>query len=123
MESTSPTPSQPPARELQVRVPSSPPLRRSSRPPPGSTLEMPAMEDIRRQPIPKTRREMELEVIGRIVARLMPNLSEPDRLMLYKAAGDAEKVAGTSPKAEFIFGLKSNDLFMLVLETYKEMEK
>lgn len=123
METPSPTPSQPPSREMHVvRISSSPPLRRGSRPPlaRGATIEMPAMEEIRRPPIPQSRREMELGVIGRIVARLMPTLSEPERLRLHKAAEKAEEVAGISPKTEFIARLE-NGLFNLVLETYREI--
>lgn len=126
MESPSPTPSQAPARELHLPgISSSPPKRRSSRPPAvrGSTMEMPAMrEEIRRPPIPKSRREMELGVIGKIVAKLMPSLSEHDRLKLDVAAKAAENVAGISPKTEFIARL-DGDLFITVLETYRDMEK
>lgn len=123
MESSSPVPSQPPARELRAHsTPNFPHQRKSSRPPISPTMEMPAMEEIRRPPIPTSRRQMELETIGRIVAKLMPELSKEESLKLGEAAEAAGRVAGISPKTEFIARLE-NGLFTLVLETYLEMGK
>lgn len=85
-------------------------------------MEMPVVEEIRRPPIPKSRRAMELRVIEEILARLMPRLSENERLRLHAAAEAAEKVSGISPKTEFLARLE-NGLFELALETYREMEK
>ena len=126
MESPSPTPSQPPAREIQiVRISSSPPQRRSSRPPAGrgATREMRAMvEEIRSPPIPQSRREMELGTIRKIAAKLEPNLSKEEKEKLEAAADAADKVAGISPKTEFIARLE-NGLFHKVLEAYAEIGK
>lgn len=119
----SPSPSQPPVREMQrARVSNSPPQGRSSRPPAGSTQEMPMLEGVRRPPIPISRREMEVRTIRQIVAELAPNISEAERLMLEDAAAAAEEVAGISPKTEFIASLQ-NGLFHMVLEAYQRIGK
>jgi len=123
METPSPTPSQPPSREMRVaRISGSPPPGRGSRPPFG-TAEMQVMaEGRRRPPIPESRRNMEMSVIREIVRKLSPNLSVPEQEELNAAAEAAENVVGISPKTEFIARLE-NGLFTLVLETYREMEK
>jgi len=119
----SPSPSKPPARELQIaRVSNSPPQGRGSRPPAGSTQEMPMVEGVRRPPIPISRREMEVRTIRQIVAGLAPKISEAERLMLEDAAAAAEEVAGISPKTEFIASLQ-NGLFHMVLEAYLELNE
>lgn len=132
METPTPAPT-PALREVQVaRISSSPPIRRSSRPPGperSSTREMavPLVERKRRSPIPQSRREMELFVIDKIVSRirLSPDLSVGHIDMLEAAARKARNVQGISPKTEFLANLE-NGLFHMALEAYqqyKEMEK
>lgn len=80
------------------------------------------VEEIRSPPIPQSRREMELGTIRKIAAKLEPNLSKEEKEKLEAAADAADKVAGISPKTEFIARLE-NGLFHKVLEAYAEIGK
>jgi len=93
--------------------------RKSTPAPLGSTLEMqlPLVEEKRALPMPKSRREMELGTIGRIVSCLKQKLSAEEGGKLDAAARAAEEVRGISPKTEFIARLE-NGLFGAALEEY-----
>ena len=75
------------------------------------------VEEKRAPTIQKSRRDMELGVICRIVAGLKQKLSAEEGEKLDAAARAAKDVRDISPKTEFIARL-NNGLFDAVLEEY-----
>lgn len=84
--------------------PSSSPRARSSRPSPGSTIEVPGplVEGMKNPPMPQSRREREIRIIESIVFSMKQGLSEAQRQNLDDAVRDAKSPSYVAPLTLFM---------------------